>query len=79
MNTDCILDQNPLSGHVGSHTNYCAFGTASDVVHLAPEFHVRIGGYCALICRACQDGLTNTKSKSYRKEAIVRELTAEGN
>lgn len=74
MNIDCVYELNPMNGGVGSHNNHCAFGVASDVVHLAPEFHVRIGGYCGRICRACADDLTNTKSKSYRKEAIVREL-----
>lgn len=76
MNTDCLLEINELSGFIGSHNGRCARGVESPEVHLAPEYHIRLGGFCGNICASCLEEMS--KRRDF-KEAIVRELTAEGN
>jgi hypothetical protein len=70
MNADCYYESNPLSGGVGSHSSRCARELATP--HSVPTHHVRLGGFCGLMCGPCVAEFG--KRKDF-KEAIVREIT----
>lgn len=69
---DCIYQNNPLGGGVGSHNGRCSRGLTSPDVHLHATHHAPIEGWCGNICGQCSHELANK-----RKEAVIRELTTE--
>lgn len=62
--TDCLYEINSASGFESDHNGQCPRGAG----HLKVTHHVRVGGYCALVCDSCATELNK------RKDAAIREL-----
>ena len=67
----CYDRVNPAGGFELFHNGRCARGMNSPEVHLRATHHVLAGPACMQVCEQCARELAK------RKDAIVRELTAE--
>ncbi len=70
--SDCIYQDNPGSGFVGSHNGRCARGTATQDVHLGATHHARIAGWCGHVCDQCSRELAKRG-----KDVAIRPLETE--